>query len=153
MAPQKATVLSREPYLLDLGPRGYIEGVTFYSNSSTASASRARSRRSSIALCHYFGGLRYGVSPTRRWGRARPLPEHFIYGTWDRPGRHDGDAAVCPQPGLTQRSPSTESLSEDCFECNVWLPIVEEKEIPQGGKFSGMNILYRQEEVVTDKFK
>lgn len=134
MAPRKAAAVSRQPYLLGLGPRGYIEGVTIYSHSTTVTESRPRTQSSSTALCRYFGGLRYGISPTRRWGRARPLPRNFTYGTRDRPGQHDGEAAVCPQVGFSQQIPATETLSEDCFECNVWLPIAEGKETPKEGK-------------------
>ncbi|KAL1985246.1 hypothetical protein VTN96DRAFT_8162 [Rasamsonia emersonii] len=115
----------REPYILDLAHRGYIQGVTILKRKKdTLEKSPAEA---TIPLCRYFGGLRYALPPTRRWGQARPLPRGYSYGSRSNPGRHDGQAAVCPQPGASWDDPG---LDEDCFQCNVWVPVGR---CPDGG--------------------
>ena len=108
------------PYTLSLAHRGYIQGSTL--TSSTGSP-----------LCRYFGGLRYALAPGQRWSRAIKLPPSYTYGTKERPGVHGADvcANVCPQPGF--RGPADETnWSEDCFQCNVYVPVGE---VPEGGMF------------------
>ncbi|KAJ5094631.1 CAZyme family CE10 [Penicillium angulare] len=112
---------SRRPCLKDLAQRGVIKGVTI----STAAGGKDSD------LCHYFGGVRYALPPLQRWRRARRLPSTFKYGTTQSPGECDGGAGLCPQPGFMNLSSSNEDAwSEDCFQCNVWVPTGE---APRGG--------------------
>lgn len=103
---------TREPYILDLAHRGSIQGVTILK--------RKNDKGKTAPLCHYFGGVRYALPPTRRWGQARPLPRDYSYGSRSNPGRCDGQAAVCPQP---KASFNEQGVDEDCFQCNVWVPV------------------------------
>jgi Carboxylesterase family len=105
---------TREVYIQDLAYRGVIQGVTI------------KGQLTNTSLCHYFGGLRYALAPAQRWGKARPLPPDHSYGSKENPGQHDGQAAVCPQLGFSD----TGNTSEDCFQCNVWVPV--EKSPPEG---------------------
>ncbi|KAJ6151405.1 Carboxylesterase type B [Penicillium chermesinum] len=108
---------SRRPYLKSLGHRGTIEGVTVSVGQSD--------------LCHYFGGVRYALPPPERWRRARRLPSDYTYGSKTDPGRCTGGAGVCPQPGfMTQANPTEKDWTEDCFQCNVYVPT---EEAPQDG--------------------
>lgn len=111
---------SRRPKLQSLAHHGIIEGVTISHNG--------------IDLCHYFGGVRYALPPTQRWRRARPLPASFSYGSKDRPGRCDGGAGLCPQLGFNPKTWNEdwneEAWDEDCFQCNIWVPIGD---VPRGG--------------------
>lgn len=109
----KMSVTATEPHLVRLGPHGYVQGLTLLDNSGP--------------LAHYFGGLRYALPPRRRWAPARPLPLDYVYGTESEPGRHDGQAQVCPQPG------NPDTGSEDCFQLNVWVPI-DRGDRPKEGK-------------------
>lgn len=103
---------TQTPYIKSLSHRGVIQGCTLASKATKA------------PLCHFFGGLRYALAPSERWRKALKLPESHTYGTRDHPGKHEGGAGVCPQPGF--RGPADESAwSEDCFQCNVWVPIGE----------------------------
>ena len=111
---------TQTPYLKSLSHRGYIQGLTI-------------SKPSSDPLCHYFGGVRYGLSPSERWRRAFPLPETYSYGTKEQPGRCEGGAGICPQPGFSPIGlKDQEGWSEDCFQCNVYVPVGE---VPEGGAF------------------
>ncbi|KKK20312.1 hypothetical protein AOCH_007777, partial [Aspergillus ochraceoroseus] len=100
------------PYLKSLSHRGYIQGVSLSSKSTNT------------LLCHFFGGLRYALPPPQRWRKARPLPPSYSYGTKDHPGYCPGAAGVCPQPNFMDLSVS-EGWDEDCFQCNVWVPVGE----------------------------
>lgn len=112
---------SRRPCLKDLAHRGFIEGVTI---SSPGGANGSD-------LCHYFGGVRYALPPLQRWRRARRLPSAFSYGTKQSPGQCDGGAGLCPQPGfMTLSGANEDAWTEDCFQCNVWVPTGE---TPRGG--------------------
>lgn len=106
---------SQVPYLKPLAHRGYVHGSTI-SNSSHA-------------LCHFFGGVRYALPPAERWRKALRLPPSYSYGSRERPERHDRGAGVCPQPGFLG-PPDESHWSEDCFQCNVWVPVGEP---PVGG--------------------
>jgi hypothetical protein len=106
---------SQVPYLKPLAHRGFVHGSTI-SNSSHA-------------LCHFFGGVRYALPPAERWRKALRLPPSYSYGSRERPGQHDRGAGVCPQPGFLG-PPDESHWSEDCFQCNVWLPVGEP---PVGG--------------------
>ncbi|KAJ5675652.1 hypothetical protein N7462_008549 [Penicillium macrosclerotiorum] len=109
---------TRRPRLHSLAHRGTIAGVTI-------------STQQGSDLCHYFGGVRYGLPPIQRWRRARRLPASYTYGTTDAPGTCDTGAGLCPQPGFMSLSPPNEDAwTEDCFQCNVWLPIGKP---PKGG--------------------
>lgn len=99
---------TRRPYTLSLAHRGVIQGSTISAGSD---------------LCHYFGGVRYALPPLQRWRRARKLPSSFRYGSNNAPEVCDGGAGLCPQPGFLALSPEKpEAWSEDCFQCNVWVP-------------------------------
>lgn len=113
----------RRTHLKSLAHRGTIQGVTISTSSSPTSQAKD--------LCHYFGGVRYGLAPAERWRRAQPLPASFTYGNEEVPGRCDGGAGLCPQPGFLNISPENPGAwNEDCFQCNVWTPIGE---VPEGG--------------------
>ena len=99
----------RQPCLKSLSQRGYIQGVTLCDKSTDN------------PLCHYFGGLRYGLPPAQRWRKARKLPSTYTYGTEDHPCPCEGPAGVCPQPSFLNLSKEN-GWSEDCFQCNVWVP-------------------------------
>ncbi|OJJ44658.1 hypothetical protein ASPZODRAFT_144619 [Penicilliopsis zonata CBS 506.65] len=102
----------RHPHVLSLSHRGYIQGATI------------SSKQTGTPLCHFYGGVRYALAPASRWRRAHALPSTFTYGTKDQPGLCEEGASVCPQPGF--RGPADESRwNEDCFQCNVWVPIGE----------------------------
>ena len=101
-----------EPYLRDLEPRGFVEGLTFKDKSSGR------------PLCHYFGGIPYALPPVGpfRWQKPRPLPSSFRYGTRVNPGRYTGGTGVCPQPGFG-KDIDTRLWDEDCLQCNIWMPV------------------------------
>ncbi|KAJ5646357.1 CAZyme family CE10 [Penicillium lividum] len=111
---------SRRPHLKDLAHRGVIEGATISPRDEK-----------DTDFCHYFGGVRYALPPLQRWRRARRLPSTFSYGTRQSPGQCDNGAGLCPQPGFLNLSPLKEDAwTEDCFQCNVWVPTGEP---PKGG--------------------
>ncbi|KAJ5610469.1 CAZyme family CE10 [Penicillium lagena] len=113
---------TRRPRIHSLAHRGVIQGVTVASGTATSPGPD---------LCHYFGGVRYALAPLQRWRRSRPLPPTFSYGTKDAPGRCDGGAALCPQPAFLDLSPwSPDAWSEDCFQCNIYVPTGP---VPEGG--------------------
>lgn len=104
--------VTRRPHTLSLSHRGTITGLTI----STKGPGHD--------LCHYYGNIRYALPPPQRWRRARKLPADYTYGTADTPGRCDGGAGLCPQPGFMSLSPVNEDAwSEDCFQANVWVPL------------------------------
>jgi carboxylesterase type B len=110
---------TNRPHLHTLAHRGTIQGLT------------VTATKTSTDLCHYFGGVRYALPPLQRWRRARQLPSTFTYGSKDAPGRCDSGAGLCPQPGFLSLSPENEAAwTEDCFQCNVWVPVGE---VPRGG--------------------
>jgi hypothetical protein len=107
---------SQEPndtILLNLGSHGCIQGRLIRDNAAP--------------LAQYFGGVRYALPPSQRWVMARRLPAEYSYGTKTNPGRCEGRAVTCPQPFMGEQG------SEDCFECNVWMPVGE---CPNGGMFN-----------------
>lgn len=75
--------------------------------------------------CHYIGGVPYALPEIgkRRWKRARELPNHFSYGSTEKPGDFTEPSTVCPQLGIVSRSGSP--MSEDCLKCNIWIPLGE----------------------------
>ncbi|PKY02128.1 hypothetical protein P168DRAFT_273062 [Aspergillus campestris IBT 28561] len=107
----------RDPYRKALAYRGHVEGVTISAKDSCQ------------PLCHYFGGLRYALPPVKRFCQARKLPPTYSYGTKDQPGLCGGLAGVCPQPDFLTLS-SGNDWTEDCFQCNIWVPLGEP---PQDG--------------------
>lgn len=102
----------RSPCLKSLEHRGFVQGVTL------------TDRTTNSPWCHYFGGLRYALPPTERWRKAQKLPPSYSYGSKDHPGQCAGATGVCPQPTFPRLSLG-DSLSEDCFQCNVWVPAGE----------------------------
>ncbi|KAK4991774.1 hypothetical protein LTR50_001591 [Elasticomyces elasticus] len=106
---------AKRPYALNLGPLGYIEGLTLQPSSTTTS---------SKASCHYIGGLPYALPPTGayRFRRPRPLPTGYRYGTRANPGRFTGGTGVCPQPPFRILEPDTALWDEDCLQLNMWIP-------------------------------
>ncbi|KAJ5503272.1 Carboxylesterase type B [Penicillium fimorum] len=112
----------RRTHLKSLAHRGTIQGVTISTSSSPTSQAKD--------LCHYFGGVRYGLAPAERWRRAQPLPASFTYGSEEAPGRCDGGAGLCPQPGFRLTPENPDAWNEDCFQCNVWTPAGD---VPEGG--------------------
>lgn len=123
MAKVESTV--REPYVLKLGPHGYIQGVTVVTNDTAISEKRSLVN----SLAHYFGNVRYALPPLRRWAMARELPSYYSYGTEKHPGICDGVAATCPQPDSDGAG-----WDEDCFQCNIWVPI-DEGDRPEDGMY------------------
>ncbi|KAJ5788354.1 hypothetical protein N7457_003344 [Penicillium paradoxum] len=109
----------RRNHIKSLAHRGTIQGITISNPSESKD------------LCHYFGGVRYGLAPSQRWRRAQPLPASFTYGSEEAPGRCDGGAGLCPQPGFLHISPENpDAWDEDCFQCNIWTPVGD---VPDGG--------------------
>lgn len=104
--------------LLNLGSHGYIQGRLIRDTDDNAVAT---------PLAQYFGGVRYALPPSQRWAMARRLPAEFSYGTATSPGKCDGQAVTCPQPFMEDQR------DEDCFECNVWMPVGR---CPDGGMFN-----------------
>jgi carboxylesterase type B len=102
----------QKPYVRSLGPRGYVQGVTISSKFSNR------------PLCHYFGGIRYALSPSDRWRKAQKLSSAYTYGTKDSPFQCPGSSGVCPQATFMELS-ATQGWDEDCFQCNVWVPLGE----------------------------
>ncbi|KAJ5747928.1 uncharacterized protein N7511_009624 [Penicillium nucicola] len=101
-----------------LGHRGTIQGLTISNDQNQD-------------LCTYYGSVRYALPPSERWRRAKPLPQTYTYGTTDNPADCTTGAGLCPQPGFLNLSPETPDLwDEDCFQCNVWVPLGE---VPEGG--------------------
>lgn len=102
----------RHPYVKSLAHRGYVQGVT------------VATKATNTPLCRFFGGIRYGLAPSQRWRRAQRLPSNYVYGTRDKPGQCDRLSGVCPQPPFMNLSFEDE-WTEDCFQCNVWVPVAE----------------------------
>lgn len=108
-----------EPVVIDLGPHGSIEGVSTTSNAS-----------SDTTLCHYFGGIRYALPPSKRWQRASPLPSEYRYGTEESQCKCPAGTSVCPQPAVFAPV-NLSTVDEDCFQLNVWVPAGE---VPENGR-------------------
>ncbi|GFG20286.1 uncharacterized esterase/lipase C417.12 [Aspergillus udagawae] len=102
----------RYPYVKSLARRGYVQGVTITSKATNT------------PLCRFFGGIRYGLDPSQRWRRAQRLPSDYAYGSRDQPGQCVRLSGVCPQPSFMNLSFEDE-WTEDCFQCNVWVPVAE----------------------------
>ena len=100
---------TKTPYLLDLQFRGFIEGTTI------------KNKQTGKEICHYFGGLPYGLPPIGpfRWKHPRALPPCYRYGTRANPGSYTGSCSVCPQE---RASPLDD---ENCLQCNIWIPAGE----------------------------
>ncbi|PYH47428.1 putative carboxylesterase [Aspergillus saccharolyticus JOP 1030-1] len=101
---------TKQPCLQSLGQHGYIQGVTLHEKATKK------------PFCHYFGGVRYAHPPPERWRMARKLSPSYSYGSKEQPGPGDGRTGICPQPRFLD-AVSEESWTEDCFQCNIWIPI------------------------------
>ncbi|TVY83341.1 putative esterase/lipase [Lachnellula suecica] len=78
--------------------------------------------------CHRFGSIPFALPPTgeRRWRKPQPLPSNFSYGTQQNPGNFTKPSSPCPQMSRF----GVKSSSEDCLQCNIWVPIGSP---PKGG--------------------
>ncbi|PYH75596.1 alpha/beta-hydrolase [Aspergillus uvarum CBS 121591] len=99
----------KHPYLQSLGQHGYIEGVTLHEKTTNK------------PYCHYFGGVRYAHPPPQRWRKAQKLSTSYSYGSKDQPGPANGRTGICPQPRFLDVV-SEDGWTEDCFQCNIWVP-------------------------------
>ena len=106
---------SAKPFLHNLGDGGHIAGILILD----AITGRAKCRR--------FGGVPYALSMTAvdRWGRGKPLPKDYSYGTQESPGDYTGLSAVSPQVEEMngKRGHDLGEISEDCLQCNIWIPM------------------------------
>lgn len=100
---------TQKPHLKAIGHRGYVEGVTISSKTTGK------------PLCNYFGGVRYGLAPPERWRRSQKLPAGYQYGTKERPYKCPDGTGNCPQPTFLNGMPIP--WDEDCFQCNIWVPL------------------------------
>lgn len=109
----------REPYKIDAGPLGWLEGLTVHHKAT------------SKALVHYFGGVPYALPPvgSYRFRQARSLPHLYRYGTNASPGRFSNTAAVCPQPKFLGEQDKS-LWDENCLQLNIYIPA---KTPPQNG--------------------
>ncbi|KAF2628664.1 paraben-hydrolyzing esterase precursor [Macroventuria anomochaeta] len=105
------------PYLRDLQFRGVVEGLTYLDDKSKP-------------LCHFFGGVPFGLPPVGpfRFQKPRSLPTCYRYGTKSNPGRFTGSCGLCPQ--ITRQGLDDHLWEEDCLQSNIWVPIGEP---PKGG--------------------
>ena len=117
-----------EPFIINLGPHGSIEGVSIASSTSNDT------------LCHYFGGIRYALPPSRRWQRAKALPSDYRYGTGDQPSGYAGGTKICPQPNAFVPV-DLSAVDEDCFQLNAWVPAGE---VPKDGMWPAMDLVFRR---------
>lgn len=119
---------ANDTILLNLGDHGYIQGGKIREQEGDDG---------NIVLAHYFGGVRYAFPPSQRWGMAQRLPFDYSYGSETKPGKCERRAVTCPQPFM-----GDQEVGDDCFECNVWMPVGE---CPDGGMFLmrlGFGIIY-----------
>lgn len=116
--------ITHTPHAKSLSHRGTIQGLTISATGPRPVPGPGPE------LCHYYGGIRYALPPPHRWRRARRLPADYIYGSETAPGKCDGGAGVCPQPGFMSSPVNEDVWTEDCFQCNVWVPAGEG---PRGG--------------------
>jgi carboxylesterase type B len=108
---------TEEPYRLDLGSLGVIEGLTIKDNLTGA------------PICHYFGGLDYALPPLGdyRWRMPRALPEDHRYGTPEQPGRFTRPTRPCPQLPYMD---DLDEWDEHCLRVGIYIPAGEP---PAGG--------------------
>lgn len=101
---------SRSPPCFQVGNLGYLQG-------------EVKANKNKGELCHYFGGVPYALPPTgpHRWKRPRPLPNN-CYGTKDQPQICTSWTGVCPQIDADQRQSVRSHWTEDCLQCNIWIP-------------------------------
>ena len=98
-------------YVHKIEGKGYLDGVTLLDTTSKKQK------------CHQFGSVPYAL-PLRsnlRWKRAKTLPVDYTYGSHDNPTKCSELSAICPQTGGHGLDPLR--MSEDCLQCNIWLPI------------------------------
>jgi carboxylesterase type B len=108
--------LPRTRYIRDTRELGWLEGVTINSASSEASEKKP--------LCHFFGGIPYGLPPIdeHRFRQARPLPQTWRYGTRSNPARFTGECSVCPQP-KAKGATGEKHWDENCLQLNIYIPV------------------------------
>ncbi|KZM28156.1 uncharacterized protein EKO05_0005824 [Ascochyta rabiei] len=106
-----------QPCLKDLQFRGVVEGLTYIDDKSKP-------------LCHFFGGVPFGLPPVGpfRFQKPRSLPTCYRYGTKSNPGRFTSSCGLCPQ--ITRQGLDDQLWEEDCLQSNIWIPIGDP---PKGG--------------------
>ena len=103
---------SCRPYFQDLQFRGVVEGLTYLDDNSNP-------------LCHFFGGVPFGLPPVGpfRFQKPRSLPPCYRYGTRSNPGHFTGNCSLCPQ--VTRQGLDDHLWDEDCLQSNIWVPTGE----------------------------
>lgn len=95
---------------IQIGSLGFIQG-------------EIKADKSRGELCQYFGGVPYALPPTgpKRWKRPQSLPNNS-YGTEIQPLICRSWTGVCPQPEVVGQESTKSRWTEDCLQCNVWVP-------------------------------
>lgn len=106
-------------YLDCVEGKGYFEGLTFLDVTSKK------------PKCHRLGRVPYAqpITNSRRWKRAQQLPASITYGSEEKPTNFAEPSAVCPQAIYDlNRNLDPAQMSEDCLQCNIWIPIGKKPE-------------------------
>ncbi|KAF7929192.1 uncharacterized protein EAE98_005111 [Botrytis deweyae] len=88
-----------------------------------------KDKTTNVSKCYRFSRVPYALPPTgkRRWRKPFPLPSNFSYGSENNPQTYNKPSIPCPQSPLLV---SPGSSSEDCLQCNIYIPLGEP---PSGG--------------------
>jgi carboxylesterase type B len=103
----------QKPFVTRVNDRGYVKGVEIV-DSTTGKPN-----------CRRFGGVPYAqpiTSKQQRWRRPQALPEDLRYGAQSCSTDYTGLSAECPQ-GYGGAYADKSRMSEDCLQCNIWVPI------------------------------